>query len=855
MVGLGFQENMHRKFQLSVVLVLFAGFAALAQVRPVEGELLVKFKGGPHGAAALQAEQTFGHEVQRRFERLGWQHVRLRPGQTLAQYRQHRDVLAAEPNYVFQVRLSEPNVIPNDPRFFDQWALAKIGATNAWALTTGSSNVVVAVLDSGIRYTHEDLAANMWRNPNEIAGNGIDDDNNGYIDDIFGIDAVNQDSDPADQAIGFTYHGSACASIIGAVGNNARGVTGVSWPVRLMALRLAATANVITTAWQIECFEYVLMMKNRGVNIRVTSNSWGGDAPSQAVRDALEALGNAGVMSVFAAGNSSTNVDIDPDYPAAFRLPGMMNVAASDELDRLASFSNYGPTNVDLAAPGVNIQVADGVSTNNYNPFFQGTSAACPQVAGAAALLAAAYPSATVEQIKTALTQSVDRLPAFATNTVSGGRLNVGRAIYEPILSTDAPPAIHTPPLSQTVGVGYPATFCVIATGAQPLDYFWFFASSQVAHTTEPVFTIGSVAQQHAGDYLVILSNAFGLATSAVATLTVVTNPTILAQPQGLRVLDGTNVSLRVNAAGAFPLSYQWQQNGVDLPGETNPVLQRNNTDRTMTGDYRVIISNNHGSITSDVARLTVFTRPHVVVQPQSQTVAVGANVSLSVTVTNTANLPIGYRWRRPAPGSVISLNEFTSVTNLFNIQTNLSGIWSVFITNEAPSGVSAVTSSNAYLTVVVPPTNRTALAGSTATFNAIAVGPAPIRYQWQRAGANIPNATNQTLVLTNVQPSEAGEYSVVVTNIIGQPAVFTAALQVVGPPLLTQPERLPDGDFRMVILDLVAGQQYTVEISANLTGWNALSTFTAPAATMPFVDDTADQAAQRFYRVRSANP
>jgi subtilisin family serine protease len=848
-----------------LLLVVLPGLAQNGRPRSVEGELLVKFRDGPRGAAAAQAEQALGHEVRRRFDRIGWQHVRVRPGQTdaeaLARLRQRPDVIAAEPNYVFQLRNTDPVTVPNDPRFNEQWAFGKIGATNAWALTTGSSNVVVAVLDTGVRYTHEDLSANMWRNPAETPGNGIDDDGNGYIDDIFGIDPVNDDSDPIDQPVGFTYHGTACASIIGAVGNNGRGITGLNWAVRIMALRVAAASNFISAAWAAEAFEYVLMMKERGVNVRVTSNSYGlDDAPSQTLRDALEALGTAGVLSVFAAGNASKNVDVSCDYPACFGLPSMLNVAATDSLDLFASFSNYGATNVDLAAPGVNITVAEGSSSNGYTGSFSGTSASCPYVAGAAALLASAYPSVTVAQIRTALMTTVDLLPTLTNRMVSHGRLNVGRAIFHPGLSATAPPHVITPPLSQTVGQGYPATFCVIGTGAQPVDYYWQFEDTTIAHTSEPIFTLPNVALSQAGNYRVVLSNGFGLATSAVATLTVVTSPVILAEPQGLRVLDGTNVVFKVDAAGAFPLSYQWQRNGVNLPGETNATIAFVNTQGTMTGNYRVVLSNSFNSIVSAVAQLTVLTRPHVIVQPQSQTVALGANTTLSVTVTNTANVPIGYRWRHTSNqvtriGPALVSNMFTGSTNLLNIQTNLSGIWSVIITNEAPVGVTAIQSSNAYVTVVIPPTNLTVLAGANATFNASAVGPLPIQYQWRRNGTNLPNATGSSLTLANVQPGHAGTYSFVVSNAIGQPTSFNAVLQVVGPPLLTEPARLADGTFRTIITGLVSGQQYAVETSSNLIHWAPRPPFTATGTSMPFIDDTLLTTTQRFFRARSALP
>ena len=825
----------------------------------VQGELLVKYRGGLHSPAAARVQQAFKHQVKRNFDHVGWQHIQIGPGVTdaeaLRQYGRHPDVLAVEPNYVFHIRGIETNgALPNDPRFNEQWALAKIGATNAWALTTGSSNVVVAVLDTGLRYTHEDLAANMWRNPGEIPGNGIDDDGNDYVDDVYGIDAVNQDSDPLDQPIGFTFHGTACGSIIGAVGNNGIGISGLNWSIKLMALRLAATSNYIAAAWAVECFDYVVAMKNRGINIRVTSNSYGIDeAPSMAVRDAIDAAGNVGILNVFSAGNSSTNVDLMCDNPTCFRLPSMINVAASDTMDALAAFSNYGATNVDLAAPGVNILVADGIAANGYNSMFSGTSASCPHVAGAAALLAAAYPFATISQIKSALLMGVDVLPAFTNKVLSNGRLNVDRAMRQTVLATNAPPVIHTSPQSQTVGLDYPATLGVIATGAAPTDYFWQFNDAYLTHTTEPRLTLASASLQNSGSYAVVLSNAFGMATSAVATLTVVTEPTILAQPQGIRVADGTNITLAIMAAGAFPLEYQWRRDSQEISGATNACLGLTNTDWTTSGDYQVVLSNAYGMRTSDVARVTVLTRPHIVMQPQSQTVAVGSNAALSVTVTNTATLPIGFRWlRNGLTVSSVALNEFTAITNFVNIPTNVAGRWSVFLTNEGPNGSAVVISSNAYLTVVQPPTNQSVMLGSNATFTALAVGTAPIRYQWQRGGTNLPNATSQNLLVTNAQPADAGTYSVVITNAIGQPAAFSATLGVVVPaPVLTQTRMLPGGTIEIVLLQLINQQSYAMEISSNLVDWTVLETFVATGSSKTFTDATATQAKQRFYRAR----
>jgi hypothetical protein len=165
------------------------------------------------------------------------------------------------------------------------------------------------------------------------------------------------------------------------------------------------------------------------------------------------------------------------------------------------------------------------------------------------------------------------------------------------------------------------------------------------------------------------------------------------------------------------------------------------------------------------------------------------------------------------------------------------------------------VLSSNAHVTVVVPPTNKTVLAGANATFNVIGVGPAPLTYQWQRNGISIPNAIATTFTLTNVQAADAGAYSVVVTNALGQPASFEALLQVIAPPLITQPERLTDGSFRATITGLVPNEPYTIEHSTNLVDWQQRQSFVAPASSAPFVDNTAGATTQRFFRVRSGMP
>jgi hypothetical protein len=353
-------------------------------------------------------------------------------------------------------------VIPDDPRFSGQWHMTKIGLTSAWEITTGSTNVVVAVLDCGVNYRHEDLAANMWRNPGETgldpnsadkATNGIDDDGNGFADDVYGIDTASDDglghdSDPFDEGYfvagsGRIYHGTICAGLIGAVGNNGQGVAGVNCSVQLMAVRFYGTNNFGSVADAIAGYEYVVLMKKRGINVRVTSNSYTLDplgAGSQALKDAIDAAGNAGILNVFIAGNFGVDIDGVALYPHRYDSPSVVCVAASDSSDRLASFSDYGHAGVDLAAPGSDISSTHGPATNSYGSGFGGTSFACPLVAGTAALLLAVNPDLSVDDLKAALYGSVDQPASMKDKLVTHGRLSAARALE--YLTNSSVPAI-----------------------------------------------------------------------------------------------------------------------------------------------------------------------------------------------------------------------------------------------------------------------------------------------------------------------------------------------------------------------------------------------------------------------------
>ncbi len=348
------------------------------------------------------------------------------------------NVAYAEPNYIVTA-----NVTPNDPLYPDLWGLnntgqtagtpdADIDAPEAWDFQTGA-NIIIAVIDSGLDYNHEDIVGNVWINTGEIPNNGIDDDNNGFIDDDKGWDFANNDNDPFDD----NRHGTHVAGIAAAVGNNAIGVTGVNWTARIMPLKFLNAAGSGTTANAISAIQYATMM-----GARVSNNSWGGGAFSQALFDAIAAAGNAGQVFVAAAGNDGVNTDITPSYPASYNLANVISVAASDDNDLLATFSNFGLNSVDLAAPGVNIlsttppaaAPGEGRGEDDAPPpttgastytSLSGTSMASPYVAGAVALVLSSTPNATVANIKRAILDNVDSLAVLAGITVSGGRLNI----------------------------------------------------------------------------------------------------------------------------------------------------------------------------------------------------------------------------------------------------------------------------------------------------------------------------------------------------------------------------------------------------------------------------------------------
>jgi subtilisin family serine protease len=371
-------------------------------------------------------------------------------------------VAYAEPNYVWSTA-----AVPDDPRFGELWGLnntgqtggaidADIDALEAWDISTGSSSVIVGIIDTGIDYTHPDLIGNLWVNPGEIPGDGQDNDGNGYIDDVHGINAITGTGNPMDD----NFHGTHVAGTIGAVGNNGVGVVGVNHDVSIAACKFLGSGGSGSTTDAIECFQYFNNLKLAGHNVVLTNNSWGGGAFSQALSDAMRGpAGMQPILHVVAAGNGNTNNDATPVYPATYDLPNILSVAATDSADRYASFSGYGQTTVDLAAPGVSIlsTMPSAQSGGTGYGVLSGTSMATPHVAGAAALLSAVYPSFTAGQLKQALMEGTDIVGGVGTNaskpTVTNGRLNINQTLSNLVETDVLPPAAVTDLAAASTGL------------------------------------------------------------------------------------------------------------------------------------------------------------------------------------------------------------------------------------------------------------------------------------------------------------------------------------------------------------------------------------------------------------------
>jgi len=417
-----------------------------------EPEVLVHFKPGVSVSEIKRIAAGHNDLMKDEFEFVrGWTEIddldNADPEATAKQYAAMSDLVDyAEPNFRIELEPGEfddypakdgvyrtNSGAPNDPLFNEQWSLnnvgqdggkelADIGALHAWVKTQGSEKIVVAVLDTGVDYTHKDLVANMWSRPDAVPE--YTDNELGTIDDAHGFDADADAGDPMDD----NGHGTHCAGIIGGEGNNGIGIAGINWNVSIMPLKFLGRGGFGSTANAVKAINYAIDRKQHGVNLRVINASWGSTSYSRALEDAIRAAGEQGILFVAAAGNSSSDNDKRAHYPSNFDLPNVISVAAVDRTDSLASFSNYGAKTVHIAAPGREI-----VSTWLGDAYREasGTSMAAPQVSGVAALILANEPNMTMPKLRERLLSTVDKAEGdtLRGKVASGGRLCAANAL------------------------------------------------------------------------------------------------------------------------------------------------------------------------------------------------------------------------------------------------------------------------------------------------------------------------------------------------------------------------------------------------------------------------------------------
>ena len=397
--------------------------AATSLARPA---ILVKFRVGISEAAINQITARFNDQVQDQIEVVPglttiYDPDNADPGFLANQYRTLPEVEYAEPNYEISIdQAASDKILPADPRSTEQWALGDISAPEAWAGTRGSNEIVVAVLDSGVEYDHVDLVDNIWTRPANMKP--YQDRDLGTIDDIHGYNAVANDGNPLDE----NGHGTYCAGIIGAGCGNSVGVCGVNWKTQIMPLKFINAGGFGYVADAIEALNYAIDRKHAGVNLRVINASWGLVEHSRALEDVIRKVYESGILFVAASGSANTNTDSTPRYPAGYSLENIISVAATDKGGALAQFSNYGAKSVQIAAPGQDILTT--ALGNDYKEC-SGTSMAAPLVAGVAALALSAHPNLSVDELRSLLLRSVDKLPGLQGRVATGGRINAAKVV------------------------------------------------------------------------------------------------------------------------------------------------------------------------------------------------------------------------------------------------------------------------------------------------------------------------------------------------------------------------------------------------------------------------------------------
>ncbi len=664
-----------------------------------------------------------------------------------------------EPDY-----LLEASAVPTD-QFFTEgrlWGLQNVGqdggtagvdinAVPAWDITTGSPGVVVAVIDSGIRYTHQDLVPNLWQNTNEIAGNNVDDDNNGFIDDIFGINAINGSGDPMDD----NGHGTLVSGVIGAVGNGSGPHVGVAWNVRLMGLKFLGSNGTGFTSHAAACVEYAV---NNGAHI--INGSFGGTSFSTTLSNEITTAQQAGVLFVAAAGNDAVNIDQSPRFPAAFTHANILTVAAIDRNDQLASFSNFGTTGVDIAAPGVNI-VTTGFDSDQTYRFSNGTSLAAPFVAGVAALIKAQFPTSNAQEMKARILQSAVATTPLNGRIATGGRMDALGALNSGA-DNDLEFAIAlsptTPVAGRTANVFVTLTDLLPVPGATVDAVFEVAGGGQSqALTTTPLIDTGVAPDATAGD---------AIYSGTLAVPAGITSATLRITAQAAGKNPG-NTSQAVTFT--LPPANDDFENRIPLTLGTLQSTGNNQNALTQTGEP------NHPSTATVGATLwwqwlAQSTAPVILDTVGSNfdtTLAVYRGAALTQLQIVASNDDI--------TGSTQSRVHFLAEAGaIYAIQVGgFNGAQGSVVLNhplvETPSG---------HARIITPPGPAQPLRDHPTTLFAELTGAAPVTVQWFKDGTPIPNATDTAYQIASTTVADEGQYWLEIQNALGSESSLPVTVQ-----------------------------------------------------------------------------
>lgn len=806
---------------------------------------------------------------------------------------QYPDLIGyAEPDAIVRAA----STIPNDPRFLtEQWGLQNTGqeggtsgfdidAPEGWDTRREATNVIVAVVDSGVRSTHEDLAQNMWRNPGEIPGNNLDDDKNGWIDDVYGINAIdktgNPDDDVPDPVLGVGGHGTSVAGIIGAVGNNGRGIAGVAWRVQIMALKWFNNQGAGALSDAIQCLDYA---RSNGATIVNASWQQGGllsGTVNQSMMDALERLRRAGVLFVASAGNDGANNDLVAHYPSNYPFDNMVAVAAGTRSGVLSRQSNFGERLVDVVAPGEAIVTTSSKSDTDY-VVVSGTSFAAPHVSGILALLKAQYPSLDHRGLVNRLLTGAVRKDRLVGKVRSGAFVNLFNSLAASKV-VDFPEITSLSLLGQSVASqeevsvlqGTNVALTAVVTGTPPFGFAWRKDGKVLAGATTPSLNIPSFVAGDIGEYQLAATNAAGVATFSVKLLGVVSKPEVAAavnatnrtflssgnalwEGQGTVTRDGLSAgaSGKITArqatlavttvVGPGQASFMWKVSsernndlleclidGVRIDAISGEVDWIRKEFQLSAGPHEIrwrYVKDSSLSKGADKGYLDLFTftpdaksAPTITVQPGSQSVLEGSSVSWSVVATGSGSL--SYQWMKDGTNLP---NARSNRLDLTAVGQASEGRYSVIVSNEVGAVVSAIARLTVSPVTLAPrittqPMASSADAGGRVQFNVAASGTPPFRFQWQKGGLPVEGQTNSTFLLTNLTLADAGSYRVVVANAGGQEVSQIATLTVIqlqlAPSISKQPagQTVPVGERLELAVEVKGLGPFTYQWSRN---------------------------------------